>query len=289
MSAANSDSNSKFVFCVLIRAYVPFLIHMFDSFDLSEIRTTPQPLSTMLASNIPKVSISSISRRMYSSHRCVFGTLVNIVVFCLRRFDTRINTRDAYLDAAISDSSHSEYLWRLVYDSSVKDIPLLLINFFYVTEIAVLGISPINAMSFVLGAIDVPISLFHAYYAYLNQPATLTSHKTFARPANTAVRVEFDYDHTDTRGKQIPTVALPPALPAIELSSPIASFQRRPSVLNSPTATSSASANEAEMDDSRSDVTDIWSSVSVGGTVTHRMSKPIKPADWIKTRPKLTA
>jgi hypothetical protein len=110
--------------------------------------------------------------------------------FFFFRFKAGLTTRDAFIDAICSDPSHESYLWRLLYQGCLKSIPLLLLNFFYATEIAVLGLSPLNALSFLGGIVNVPVLLFQAYVAYHNPPISLRSYKRypFHRPSGNVLR-----------------------------------------------------------------------------------------------------
>jgi hypothetical protein len=111
------------------------------------------------------------------------------------RLKAGLTTRQAFIDIVASDPSHESYLWRLLYEGCLKSIPMLLLNFFYATEIAVLGLSPLNSLSFLGGIISVPVLLIQAYLAYRNPPVNLRSYKRypFHRPNGDTLRSHKQY------------------------------------------------------------------------------------------------
>jgi hypothetical protein len=110
-----------------------------------------------------------------------------------------------------AEPTYENYLWRLVYRGFLKSIPLLCVNFIYVTRIAVLGISPLNALSFINGLINVPILLAQAYRAYLNPPLILRSYKKFPFDSGAQPSVDSDSDFEEERQDNTELNVAPPS------------------------------------------------------------------------------
>jgi hypothetical protein len=100
-------------------------------------------------------------------------------VFCFSN-QSIVNSKATFMERIVNgEPSYEDYLLRFVTEGMLNAIPLLLLNYFYTTSIAVLGISPLNALSFIGCLVSVPSLIVRAYLSYLNPPVKLQSFKKF--------------------------------------------------------------------------------------------------------------